>query len=366
GVHSFTVKVTDAAGNTSLPSSSTSLTIDTRQPGSPTTPDLTAATDTGTSNTDNITSDNTPDFQGVVDSNSIAQVGDFVEIYSGTTLVGVGKVVLDANSGNLVWSVTVGTTASGYTLNTIPANTVLADGAQAISAKFRTPAGTASAFSQALTIVVDTIAPTAPSGAPDLAASSDTGTSSTDNLTKDTTPTFTGTGGVPGDTVNLYAGSTLVGTAIVAPDGSYSVSASPALTDGTYAFTTKYVDPAGNLSTASSSISVTIDSTPPAVPPTPDLVASSDTGASNSDNITADNTPTFAGFGTPGDTIKIYVDGVLAGSALVDVNGNWSITANSIADGVHQITSQAVDPAGNASAQSTPLLLTIDTTDPNA
>ncbi|NDD99850.1 hypothetical protein EB008_06170, partial [bacterium] len=191
GVHSFTVKVTDAAGNTSLPSSSTSLTIDTRQPGSPTTPDLTAATDTGTSNTDNITSDNTPDFQGIVDVNSAAQAGDFVEIYSGATLVGVGKVVLDANSGNLVWSVTVGTRATGYPTSPVIA-TSLSDGVQAISAKFLTPGGTASASSQALTITVDTTAPNASTSAPDLAASSDTGTSSTDNLTNDTTPTFTG------------------------------------------------------------------------------------------------------------------------------------------------------------------------------
>ncbi|MFN5291255.1 MAG: Ig-like domain-containing protein, partial [Planctomycetia bacterium] len=268
---------------------------------------------------------------------------------------------------NLVWSVTVGTTASGYTLNTIPAGTVLADGTQAISAMFRTPGGFGSQLSQALTVVVDTTVPTAPTSAPDLAASSDTGTSSTDNLTNDTTPTFTGTGGVPGDTVNLYANGNLIGTAVVGPDGSYSVTPTNPLPDGSYNFTTNYVDPAGNASPLSAPLNnVVIDSTPPAVPQVPDLVASSDTGASNSDNITGDNTPTFAGFGTPGDTINIYVDGVLAGSTTVDVNGNWSITTNSIADGVHQITSQAVDPAGNASAQSTPLVVTIDTTAPNA
>jgi hypothetical protein len=366
GSHTFAVKVTDAAGNISAASNPTTLVIDSRQLGSPTTPDLTAATDTGTSNTDNITSDNTPDFRGVVDVTSTAQAGDFVEIYSGTTLVGVGTVVLDTTSGNLVWSVTVGTTASGYTGTALGATT-LANGTQAISAKFRTPGGTASASSQALTVVVDTIAPAAPSGAPDLAASSDTGNSSTDELTNDTTPTFTGTGGVPGDTVNLYANGNLIGSAVVGPDGSYSVTPTSPLADGTYDFKTNFVDPAGNTSGFSPSLlGVVIDSTPPAVPPTPDLVASSDTGASNSDNITADNTPTFEGFGTPGDTINIYVDGVLAGSTTVDVNGNWSITANSIADGVHQVTSQAVDPAGNASAQSTPLVLTIDTTAPNA
>jgi hypothetical protein len=367
GAHSFAIKVTDAAGNTSPASLPTSLTIDSRLPGSPTTPDLTAATDTGRSNTDNVTSDNTPDFQGVVDATSNALPGDFVEIYSGTTLVGVGTVEIDLQTGDLVWKVTVGATASGYTANTIPANTVLADGVQAISARFVTPAGTASDLSQALTVTVDTTAPSAPSSAPDLVPASDSGTSSTDDLTNDTTPTFSGTGGVPGDTVNLYANGNLIGSAVVGPDGSYSITPTNPLADGTYDFKTNFVDPAGNTSPFSAPLSgVVIDSTPPAVPPVPDLAAASDTGASNSDNVTSDNTPTFQGFGTPGETIRIYVDGVLAGTTTVGGNGSWSITTNSLADGVRLVTSQAVDEAGNESAQSTPLAVTIDTTPPNA
>ena len=353
GAHSFAIKVTDAAGNTSEASQTTSLVIDSRQPGSPTTADLTAATDTGRSNTDNVTSDTTPDFQGVVDATSNAQPGDFVEIYSGTTLVGVGTVVIDPVSGDLIWKVTVGATASGYTANTIPSGTVLADGVQAISARFVTPGGTASALSQALTVSVDTTAPSAPSGAPDLVPVSDSGSSSTDNLTNDTTPTFSGTGGVPGDTVNLYANGNLIGSAVVGPDGSYTVTPTNPLADGSYNFTTNYVDPAGNTSPFSAPLNnVVIDSTPPAVPPVPDLAASSDTGASNSDNITSDNTPTIEGFGTPGDTLRIYVDGVLAGTTTVDGSGNWSLTTLSLADGVHQVTAQAVDAAGNASAHS--------------
>ena len=108
----------------------------------------------------------------------------------------------------------VGATASGYTANTIPSGTVLADGVQAISARFVTPGGTASALSQALTVSVDTTAPSAPSGAPDLVPVSDSGSSSTDNLTNDTTPTLSGTGGVPGDTVNLDANGNLIGSAV--------------------------------------------------------------------------------------------------------------------------------------------------------
>src|SRR6478672_13689985 len=49
----------------------------------------------------------------------------------------------------------------------------------------------------------DTTAPMAPS-APDLAAASDTGPSSTDNVTSVTTPTVTGNGAEAGATVMLY------------------------------------------------------------------------------------------------------------------------------------------------------------------
>src|SRR5205814_8751996 len=48
---------------------------------------------------------------------------------------------------------------------------------------------------------------------------------------------------------------------------------------------------------------------PPSKPSQPDLTGASDTGASNHDDITADNTPTFIGYATPGSTVSILVDG---------------------------------------------------------
>ena len=63
--------------------------------------------------------------------------------------------------------------------------------------------------------------PTAPS-APNLDAGSDTGVSSIDNITADNTPTFTGVGGVAGNTVTIYANGSPVGSAIIAGNGSWS------------------------------------------------------------------------------------------------------------------------------------------------
>ncbi|MCW1890936.1 Ig-like domain-containing protein [Vibrio chagasii] len=58
----------------------------------------------------------------------------------------------------------------------------------------------------------------------DLAASSDTGTSDTDNLTKDGTPTITGHLDIPYSQVTIYDGSTPNGHAVSDGSGQYSVA----------------------------------------------------------------------------------------------------------------------------------------------
>lgn len=110
--------------------------------------------------------------------------------------------------------------------------------------------------------VADTIVPAAPS-TPDLATGSDTGESSTDNITNDTTPTLTGTAEA-GSTVTLYAtdGITSLGSA-TATGGAWSITAAPALSEGSHTLTAKAVDVVGNPSVASSGLSVTIDTTAP-------------------------------------------------------------------------------------------------------
>lgn len=102
-----------------------------------------------------------------------------------------------------------------------------------------------------------------------------------------------------------------------------------------------------------------------AAPSVPDLLSSSDTGISNSDNITSDNTPTFSGTATAGYTVTLYSSGSVVGTTTADGAGNWSITTTTLADGAHTMTAKAVDGTGSQSPASAALTVTIDTTAPN-
>src|SRR5260370_3326586 len=61
-------KVTDVAGNPSSASATFTVTEDTTAPNAPTVPDLIAASDSGTSSTDNITNVTTPTFSGTAEA----------------------------------------------------------------------------------------------------------------------------------------------------------------------------------------------------------------------------------------------------------------------------------------------------------
>jgi subtilisin family serine protease len=71
----------------------------------------------------------------------------------------------------------------------------------------------------------------APTDAPDLQTASDSGFSTTDNITNDTTPTFSGLA-APNVTVRLHADGAQVGTTTSASDGTWTIT-SNALTNGT-------------------------------------------------------------------------------------------------------------------------------------
>ncbi|CAH9067825.1 hypothetical protein PSECIP111951_03909 [Pseudoalteromonas holothuriae] len=220
-------------------------------------------------------------------------------------------------------------------------------------------------FQKSFTITVtDDVAPNAPS-TPDLDTASDSGASSTDNITNDTTPTLSGTA-ESGSTVTLYSdqvggGATVIGTG-TATGGNWQITAS-ALTAGlVHAISAKATDSSSNVSSSSSALNITIDTTSPTAPSTPDLSSASDTGSSSTDNITNDTTPTFTGTGTNGDTVTIIssVDGSV-GSAVVS-GGVWSITPSSaMSSNTHTISARATDSAGNTTNSVSGLSMTIDT-----
>ncbi len=97
----------------------------------------------------------------------------------------------------------------------------------------------------------------------------------------------------------------------------------------------------------------------------PDLAASSDTGSSNSDNITSQTTPLFQGTADPGATVRLYDGVALIGTGVADLLGAYAITSSKLADGSHTITATATDGLGNAFASQGSLSVTIDSTLPD-
>ena len=75
--------------------------------------------------------------------------------------------------------------------------------------------------------------------------------------------------------------------------------------------------------------------TGPDAPSAPDLDDGSDSGASASDNLTNDTTPTLTGTGPADTTIRIYEGGVLVAEGTSDSAGNWSITLPAQSEGTH-------------------------------
>ena len=89
---------------------------------------------------------------------------------------------------------------------------------------------------------------------------------------------------------------------------------------------------------------------------------------SNTDNITSITFPAFSGTADPLSTIRIYdTDGTtVLGTGFTGAAGQYSIGMSSaLSEGVHTLTATAIDAAGNESAHSAGLTVTIDTTPPD-
>ncbi|MBN7818750.1 Ig-like domain-containing protein [Bowmanella yangjiangensis] len=223
--------------------------------------------------------------------------------------------------------------------------------------------GAANSLGANKALVVDSVAPSvtsiAPTGSPaanaasmDFAVAFDESVSniSTDDFTLVTTGTASGSvasvSAASGSTVNVTV-NTITGTGSLRLD----------LNGGS-----NIVDAAGNgVAAYSSGTTHSVDRDTPAAPSTPDLDAASDTGASNTDNITSDNTPTFTGTAEANATVAVIssISGTL-GTTAADGSGNWSYTTGAMANGIHNITATATDAAGNVSSASAALAVSID------
>ena len=183
-------------------------------------------------------------------------------------------------------------------------------------------------------------------GAPSLAPASDTGSSASDRITKDNTPTIIGTCNTGETTILRINGS--LGTPLsrsLCRNSAHATTAANAVADGVHRFVTFSRNGAGDTGDTTS-VSVTVDTVadaPVITSPNPAAVS------------TIPPAPTISG--TVNETIAGAVVEVREGNQLVctataDAAGAWSCSATNLRPGAHTITARQTDVAGNVSAES--------------
>ena len=210
-------------------------------------------------------------------------------------------------------------------------------------------------------IAIDTTVPAQPTID---SVTTDTGQSANDEITSDTTLILTGAAAADSAVEITLTGTGVIGSVVADGSGHWAFDyTGTSLSDGAHGFTATATDPVGNVSPSSAEFVVTVDTVSPAAPTGLDLIASSDTGTSSSDDITSDDTPTITGSAESGSLVTLYdTDGTtVLGTATANGSGNWSITSSVLADGEHTLTARAADAAGNVSGASAGLVITIDT-----
>jgi cyclophilin family peptidyl-prolyl cis-trans isomerase len=219
GTHTLRLTARDAQGNSPNAPVEFTFSFDTVVPAAPTALDLDAASDAGSSNTDNITSVTTPAVSGTTEANAI------VQLFSSLATGSIGQA-----------------TASGTTFNVT--GSTLGAGVHNLTATATDVAGNVSVASTALAITIDTTAPAQPTLV--LAEGSDTGTVG-DNLTTNATVTLNGTTEA-GASVTLRRGTTTVASAAADLNGAFQFT-NVLLSFGANAFEVVAADLAGVTST---------------------------------------------------------------------------------------------------------------------
>ncbi|EDV4563223.1 BapA prefix-like domain-containing protein [Salmonella enterica subsp. enterica] len=343
GLNVLTATATDAAGNSSPTSGVFSVTLDTLPPAQPDAP---------------LISDNVAPVIGNIGNNGATN--DTTPTFSGTGEI--GSTIILYNNGSEIGRTTVGDNGSW---NFTPA--ALTPGTYIITVTETDVAGNISPPSASVTFAVDTTAPANPV----ITFAEDNVGDVQDNIvsgttTDDNTPVIHGTGDI-GSVITLYSGSSVLGVVTVDETGAWTLPVTSALPDGVYTLTAIAADAAGNSSGVSNSFTFTIDTVPlqpPVVNEILDDVAPV-TGPLTDGAFTNDRTLTINGSGENGSIVTIYDNGAEIGTALV-TNGNWTFNTPVLSEASHALTFSATDGAGNTTAQTQPITITVDITAPPA
>ena len=286
---------------------------------------LDPASDSGVQG-DNITNVIAPVITGT------GNAGDTVTLSDEGGVLGTGTVALDGT-----WSITTST---------------LAEGSHTLTATATDSGGGVSAASDPLLLTIDTTAPVVTA---ELAH--DTGTPG-DRITSD--PMVSGTGS-PNATITISVDGAPPISVVADAGGVWSFT--PTLADGVHTLTASETDAAGNTGSALP-VTFTLDTTAPPAPSGLTLLSPQSDSGVLGDNLTNVTRPIITGTGEAGATVMLFDGGVFTGqSTIVAPSGGW-ILSPLLGPGVHVLTATEIDDAGNLSAPSAGLTLTIDTSAP--
>lgn len=325
GSHTFSATATDFIGNVST-ASTFDVMIDTVPPASPTV--TTISNDTGVAG-DRITNDATLIIGGTTTA------GSTVELQRNGTAI--GTAIADG-SGKWLFDYT---------------GTALASGSYQFTATLADDVGNV-ATSTPFAVTIDTIAPIVT-----LSSQAPAETNAPFTVTAEFSEKVTGF-----DVADLVIGNGTVSNFTAVSDKAYTFLVTPTTT-GTVTVDVKASaaqDIAANNSKAASQLVRSYDVAAPTTPVAPSLDLGIDTGVSNTDGLTKDNTPTLVGMAEAGSTVTLYAGTTVLGTTTTDASGKWSFTPTTpLADGSYNIGVTATDRLGNVSPLSSLLSLQIDT-----
>ncbi|HBE7364979.1 TPA: Ig-like domain-containing protein [Escherichia coli] len=339
GNYLYQVRVIDAAGNVGA-TDSQNVVIDTTAPDPAVKTIAISAitTDTGLITNDFVTSDTTLAVSGTL--GAALSAGEFAQI---------------SIDGGTTWQ---NLSVSGLTWTYLDGRT-LSDGNYNYQVRVIDTAGNIGATASQI-VTVDTTAPLASKTIAIAGISDDTGLSSSDFVTRDTTLTVRGTLGaaLAADEraqISLDGGVTWTTLTVIGTSWSYADGRT--LTDGTWNYTVRVVDLAGNVGQTATQ-NVVVDTTSPEAAKSITITGiSDDTGASSSDFITSDTSLTvrgvlraalganeFAQIST--DNGATWVNVTVAADGL-----NWSyVDGRTLTNGTTTWQVRVVDLAGNVGA----------------
>jgi large repetitive protein len=281
GLNSLQIVAKDSAGNASDPTP-VLITIDQTPPPAASTPvvapDMTTATDTGGSGTDNVTTNNRPSFSVPPPAAGETPV----------LLVDGKQVPATFDALN----------------NTLTPLSPIADGTHTITSAVMDVAGNIGTPSPVLSVNIDATPPTVPMA--QLLPSSNSGTPG-DNITNQAQPAISGTG-TPGDTMTVTFPGGATQTATVAADGTWSVASPAPLAEGSNTLRVVATDPAGNAS-APTVLTLIIDS---AAPSSPGIAVAEDPIVSAAEAASGGGVPVTVILppnAAVGDVITVSIDG---------------------------------------------------------